>query len=61
MKSSAGGEPTQTPPKPTSRPLMKLRLSANTVRLSNLPSPSVSSKMRIVSFPEGFQGPPGPV
>src|ERR1051326_3116205 len=43
--------PTQTPPKPTSRPLTRFKPSMNTVRRSNLPSPLVSSKTRMRSFP----------
>jgi hypothetical protein len=44
-----GVEQTYTPPKPTSMPERLISLSAKTVRLSNRPSPSASSKIRIRS------------
>ena len=50
MNSRYGAAPTQTPPKPTSMPLTRFSPSMKTVRLSNLPSPLVSSKIRMRSF-----------
>ncbi len=44
-----GAAPTQTPPKPTSIPLTRLSLSAKTFFESNLPSPLVSSKIKMRS------------
>jgi len=61
MKSRLGGEPTQTPPKPTSSPLMKLSVSVKTFLVSKVPLLLVSSEMRRRSRPDGFQGAPGPV
>ena len=49
MNRRCGAAPTQTPPKPTSRPLTRFRWSAKTLRVSNRPSPSVSSKIRMRS------------
>ena len=49
MNSRYGAAPTHTPPKPSSMPLTRFNPSKNTVFLSNLPSPSVSSKITILS------------
>ena len=51
MNSRYGAAPTNTPPKPTSIPLTRFRPSAKTLRLSSVPSPSVSSKIRMRSLP----------
>ena len=59
MESVNGAAPTHTPPNPTSMPLARFSPSKNTVRLSNLPSPFVSSKITILSpsLPPGMTGP----
>src|SRR5689334_10746938 len=51
MNMKFGAAPTHTPPKPISKPLTRFKPSMKTVRLSNLPSPSVSSKTRMRSLP----------
>src|SRR5436190_1367504 len=58
MNMRYGAAPTQTPPKPTSRPLTRFSPSMKTVRLSKWPSPSVSSKIRMRSLPcpSGWRG-----
>ena len=53
MNSRFGVAQTQTPPKPSSMPVRFVPLSQKTVRRSNRPSPSVSSKIRMRSLPCG--------
>ena len=53
----SGAWATRTPPLENSKPVGQCRWSAKTVILSALPSPSVSSRIRILSFISslGFQ------
>src|SRR5262249_52919874 len=53
-KSRLGSEQSETPPKPSSVPERLAPLSKTTVRLSKVPSPSVSSKTMTRSPPSGL-------